>query len=275
MNVASFYKMYADAHVEPAAASDNVLDRWIVSRMNQLVAMVTENMDRYVFLEPTRAIRDFVADLSQWYLRRSRDRFKEGGADARAALATTKYVLIRLAEVMAPFTPFFAEELYRDIAGRIESVHLRDWPEGGPVDAKLIKDMETVRAVASKGLEARTSAKINVRQPLAVFETTSAELSSDLADVLKDELNVKAIRFGASADRLDTAITSELKEEGDLRELLRTIQDMRKEKGLTVKDMAVLVATDAEKSLLTKYADEVKKVTRLSSIEYGSALGLK
>jgi isoleucyl-tRNA synthetase len=281
LNVASFYKMYATADVMASDSSANALDRWIIARLNETVASVTTNLDKYVFLEPTRAIRDFIGDLSQWYLRRSRDRFKEGGTNAQAALATTKHVLLTLAKIMAPFTPFFAEEIYREVGGApgqggaLESVHLEAWPEAGKIDAKLLKDMATVRAIASKGLEARTSAKINVRQPLASFASTAEALTDDLADIIKDELNVKAVSFKASADALDTNITPELKEEGDLRELLRKIQDMRKEKGLTVKDMAVLIATDAERALVSKFGDEIKKTTRLSAIEFGPTLGLK
>ncbi|HEX7724115.1 MAG TPA: class I tRNA ligase family protein, partial [Candidatus Paceibacterota bacterium] len=250
-NVMTFYKTYATSDIVASDDSKNALDRWIVARLNETVASVTSNLDNYVFLEPTRAIRDFVGDLSQWYLRRSRDRFKEGGADAQAALSTTKHVLLTLAKVMAPFTPFFSEEIYREMGGALESVHLEQWPVAGKVDAKLLKDMQTVRAVSSAGLQARTTSKINVRQPLASFASTVEALSDDLAEIIKDELNVKTVSFKAAADALDTNITPELKEEGELRELLRKIQDMRKEKNLTVKDMVVLVATEAERALVT------------------------
>jgi isoleucyl-tRNA synthetase len=176
---------------------------------------------------------------------------------------------------MAPFTPFFAEELYRDVGGELDSVHLEEWPEGGAVDKKLLDDMDLVRKASTLGLEKRMASKVNVRQPLAAFNTTAPALAPELAEVLRDEINVKEIRFGAKEDSLDLNITAELKEEGDLRELLRKIQDMRKEKGLTVNDPAILIATDAERALISKHETEIKKATRLSVIEYGVSLSLK
>ena len=284
-NVTSFYKMYATADVRASADSANALDRWIVSRLNETLANVTANLDKYVFLEPTRNVRDFIADLSQWYLRRSRDRFKEEGGDKQAALQTTKHVLLTLAKMMAPFTPFFAEELYREIGGSLESVHLEEWPTAGPIDSRVITDMVIVRTVSSKALEARMKSGINVRQPLGKLTIYSSDVKiqsalaqAEMKQMIMEELNVKDVVCAVGKEEkfeLDTNITPELKEEGDLRELLRKIQDMRKEKGLTVKDSAVLVATDAERAIVQKYADEIKKATRLSAIEYGNMLSLR
>lgn len=282
LNVTTFYKTYATADVVASDASTNALDRWIISRLNETVESVTTNLDKYVFLEPTRAVRDFIGDFSQWYLRRSRDRFKEGGADGQAAVATTKHVLMTLAKIMAPFTPFFSEEIYREIGGKLESVHLEEWPETGKIDEKLINSMSLVRKLSSLGLEKRMAAKLNVRQPLASLMIKDVDvhekLDEQLIDIIKDEVNVKEVIIDttiATDVALDTNITPELKEEGELRELLRKIQDMRKEKGLTVTDVAVLVATDAERALVTKFGDQIKKTTRLSAIEFGTTLALK
>ena len=245
-----------------------------------------DRLDKYVLLEPTRAIRDFVGDLSQWYLRRSRDRFKGGDsdnekADKEAALATTKYVLLTLAKIMAPFTPFFAEELYQNVGGEKESVHLEEWPTVGKIDEKLLKDMETVRAIASKGLEARMAAKINVRQPLAALRIKNDGLrladNAGLVELIKDEVNVKELEFITGQEKdveLDTTITAALKEEGDLREFLRKIQDLRKEKGLKVGDKASLVVPAELKSLADKFGGEIKKSTGITSIEIGRELKL-
>jgi len=279
-NVATFYKTYATVNVVASNASEDVLDRWIITRLNETIWLVTTGLDKYSFFDSSRAIRSFIGDLSQWYLRRSRERFKEGGADAQAALATTKYVLLNLAKVMAPFAPFFAETLYQEAGGALESVHLEDWPSVGKVDQQLSADMENVRAISSVGLEVRMKAKINVRQPLSkiVFEETLRKtIGMELLKLVKDELNVKEIVFDphASGIFLDTILTPALKEEGDLRELLRKIQDMRKEKGLTVSDMAVLMATADLKALISKYESEIKKATKLSAIEYGDVLELK
>ncbi|MCX6716241.1 MAG: class I tRNA ligase family protein [Candidatus Taylorbacteria bacterium] len=280
-NVTTFYKTYAIDEVKASGGSTNVLDMWIVARLNELVLNVTSNLDKYVLLEPTRAIRDFVADLSQWYLRRSRDRFKNEGKDKLEALQTTKYVILTLSKIMAPFTPFFAEELYGEVGEEKESVHLEDWPALGNVDKNIIADMELVRKVSSLGLDARMTAKINVRQPLQkliVKDEKVKKLSSELLGLIRDEVNVKEIVFDSAQAQevsLDLNISAELKEEGELRELLRKIQDLRKEKGLSIKDQAVLVATNDLRSLITKYEKNIKSSTNLSAIEFGETLGLK
>jgi isoleucyl-tRNA synthetase len=157
-------------------------------------------------------------------------------------------------------------------------VHLEDWPTGGKIDKKVLKDMETARAIASKGLEARMIAKINVRQPLGTMSTTSAALEPGFISLIKDEVNVKEIVFGAPIKTniaLDTNITPALKEEGDLRELLRNIQDLRKEKGLSVSDPAVLTATDDLKDLISRHEKEIKAATHLTEIKFGDSLELK
>ncbi|MES2216343.1 MAG: class I tRNA ligase family protein, partial [Patescibacteria group bacterium] len=304
LNVLAFYKLYEGKELSNEATkqlrelqkqpeSANVLDKWILARLNQTIAIVTNSLDSYKFFEPTRAIRDFVGDLSQWYLRRSRDRFKddaqrgvptEAVSDKEAALATTRYVLVELSKLLAPFTPFLAEHLYREVNGAKESVHLEDWTLAGNIDVDLIADMADTREMASRGLEARTNAKINVRQPLAALKVKTGRwtlrqkaLGSAYVSIIRDEVNVKEVKFGPldTDVELDTVLTPELKEEGELRELMRKVQDMRKEKGLAVGDLAVLVVGEAEKELANKYADQLKKVTSLSGIESGESLQLK
>jgi isoleucyl-tRNA synthetase len=300
-NTAVFYKMYADNKVKPASDSNNVLDRWIIARLHQLVADATKNLDDYILLEPARAIRDFAADLSQWYLRRSRDRFKEAGSDKQAALATTKYVLLTLAKVMAPFTPFFAEELYRDVGGEKESVHLEDWPKTKSIDTSLLTDMESLRQVIEVALALRSYKKLGARQPLSElrYEMTvkRKNISEEMLHLIEDEVNVKKVSCepikenpqtsileekgwlfidsGGVKIALDFNITPALKEEGDLRELLRKIQDMRKEKGLSVNDSATLTATDDLKDLISRHEKEIKAATHLTEIRFGDSFELK
>ncbi len=281
-NIYSFYEMNSGkTECFTEEKTKNVLDLWIMSRTNELVHTITESLDRYVLLEPTRAIRDYVADLSQWYVRRSRERLKTEGLDKQFALLTSVEVLTTLAKLMAPFTPFFAEDLYKKMAGHLESVHLESWPVAGVVNEKILSDMELVRQFCSLGLEARMSAKINVRQPLASLSVRDAKfsnLSHDMVELIKDEVNVKSVVLAASQEKeavLDLNLTPELKEEGELRELLRKIQDMRKEKGLSVGDRAVLVATHDLKALIEKNEDKIKATTNLSAIEWGDTLGLK
>jgi isoleucyl-tRNA synthetase len=287
LNVLAFYKMYdtVGTFIQPASdKSDNVLDQWILAKLNQLMATVTSSLETYKFLEPTRAIRDFVADLSQWYVRRSRDRFKEDGPDKAAALATTKYVMTELAKLLAPFTPFLAEHMYQELGGEKESVHLEEWPVGGSVDEDLLADMNSIREMASRGLEARTNAKINVRQPLALLKVKDGRWTvknkangGKLLAIVKDEVNVKAVSFvkdlGTDVE-LDTTLTPELKEEGDLRELIRKIQDMRKEKGLAVGDRAILTVSDDVKDIVSRNEEQIKKVAGLTEIKVGTAFEL-
>ncbi|MFA6459591.1 MAG: class I tRNA ligase family protein [Candidatus Paceibacterota bacterium] len=279
LNVLAFYELYAD---KPASHgnSSHVLDKWIISRLNQTIEIVTSGLDTYKFFEPSRAIRDFVGDLSQWYIRRSRDRFKgDDEADKNAALQTTRYVLITLAKLMAPLTPFFAEHIYHGAGGEKESVHLEDWPEGGKVDEKLSASMENVRKVVTLGLEARMTAKINVRQPLQSLSVRTLVSAKDveLLGLIKEEVNVKEVKINESIIKeveLDTVLTPALKEEGSYRELVRAVQDMRKEKGLTVNDRIVLrVETDAKgQEFVSKYKDLLKKATLLEDVRFETGL---
>ncbi|MEI8248893.1 MAG: class I tRNA ligase family protein [Candidatus Taylorbacteria bacterium] len=288
-NVTSFYKMYEDksqiSNTKSQIKSQNVLDQWIVARINEVVGTVTQGLDNYVFFESARVIRDFIGDLSQWYIRRSRDRFKgDDEMDKQSALATTRYVLTTLAKVMAPFTPFFAEYIYAEVgglpaqAGEKESVHLETWPTTEPVDTKLITDMTTVRSLASKGLEARMKAKINVRQPLRVLNVKQfMTLNKQLVELIKDEVNVKEVAFGLNIETdvsLDTNITPELKEEGEYRELVRMIQDLRKEKGLSVGDKVKITIPEVHRPIAVKYIAELKKVTGVTEIAYGDSFDL-
>ncbi len=281
-NVLSFYLMYRGPLENSVAASDksgNVIDRWILSRLAQLNKEVTDNLEAYKFLEPSRAIRDFIADLSQWYLRRSRDRFKNEGKDKVEALATTRFVLIELAKIMAPLTPFFAEELYKEAGGEKESVHLEEWPKTGKIDEKLLESMQIVRNLSSAGLEARMKAKINVRQPLSkLIVLERSDLSDTLIGLVKDEVNVKEVVFKDSITaevELDTTMTPELIEEGQLREILRKIQDLRKEKGLSVGETARLTVTKDLHELISKNLDQIKKATGLVEIGFGDKFELR
>ena len=295
-NVASFYAMYVDKPVisnqKSEIRSQNILDQWAISRLNETVLGITNGLELGEIDRATRPIIDFIDDLSTWYLRRSRDRFKgDDLIDRKAALETTKYILLTLVKVMAPFTPFFAEHLYQEVVGGSgikngfkESVHLESWPEAGKVDETFIKEMTIVRGLSSNGLEARTIAKINVRQPLARLKVKSklsifeGQWSTDLLALVKDEVNVKEVAIDQTIEKdveLDLNITGELREEGEFRELLRKIQDMRKEKGLSVGDKAIFIASADMKPVIDKYENEIKKLASISTIEYGDTFGLK
>ncbi len=274
-NVLVFYDLYRDPQLEVSEykKSDDVLDQWISARLDELIKVSTENLDNYKLLEPTRAVRDFIGDLSTWYLRRSRDRIKDGDKGAKQTLY---YVLKNIAKIMAPFAPFAAEDIWLKLKNEKdeESVHLASWPTVEKVDEKIIEDMEKVREIVSLGLEARQKSGIKVRQPLATLKfKVQGKLSDELTSLIKDEVNVKEVVFDEKIENevfLDTKISEELKEEGSYRELVRGIQDMRKKMGLTPSDVVSISVdtSDEGKKLIQKFEKDLSKVILASKIEF-------
>ena len=286
----------------PQMRGKNVLDKWILARLNQLIGEITESMDKYNLPKAVRPIGDFINDLSTWYLRRSRDRFKaltpnpspapgvtrEGNnkvIDKQVALATTGYVLLNLAKVMAPFLPFLAEQIWQKVSGfnfqdENKSVHLESWPKIElrikNYESRIIKEMELVRKIVELGLAERDKAGIKVRQALRKLEVRSKklELNDEYINLIKDELNVKIVKCkkgkGEIKVELDTELTEELKLEGVKREIVRLINMMRKEAGLTIQDRIILFWQSEGKMIkqaLAKLAEEIKKDTLASEIK--------
>jgi isoleucyl-tRNA synthetase len=231
-NCFTFYRTYKGNKKYPPKAdppraekTKNILDKWIISRLNELILDVTSELDKYDVTGAARALEDFVVnDLSLWYIRRSRKRFDE-------AAGTLASVLEKISRLTAPFIPFLSEEIYRSEGG-FGSVHLQDWPRADKklVDKKLNEKMAKVRQIVALALAERAKAGIKVRQPLTSLQITE-KIERDLQALIKDEVNVKNISFGKEL-KLDTTITPELKEEGIVREVIRHIQEMRKEAGL-------------------------------------------
>jgi len=282
-NVVSFYEMYSQNSSAPVKnfvpVSTNILDKWIMSLLKKLILDITKASDRYELDRATRPIADFVDDLSTWYLRRSRDRFKSSDAvDKTQAIETTRYVLEELSKVIAPIMPFYAEELYQKVKsfGGQESVHLDSWPEVKKISAdeeKIITDMVETRKIVSFGLEARSKANIKVRQPLLKLKVKSNKLTEEYGDLIKDEVNIKEVVFDGSlveSVELDLNITPELKLEGQARELTRAIQELRKQEKLSPSDIVSLkIKTEqAGKDLIKKFESEIKKTTLLRSISF-------
>lgn len=252
----SLFKTDASTETEP-----ETIDRWMNTRVTETVVRMTTAMDRYRPYDAARALAGLFEDLSQWYVRRVRDRARDGDA---AALSTLQSTLRTSTLLLAPFAPFLAEILYKEVKGENdpESVHLADWPKiersgffkklfgGKPDNAQLIADMARVRALASEGLMLRQKTNIKVRQPLAAL-SMPGELPGELQALLAEEVNVKEIRTGAPEVSLDTEFTPELVREGDVREFMRALADARKDKGFSPKDRANVRAGANAKEVLT------------------------
>lgn len=236
LNVVSFWQMYADVPSADVKDSTHPLDRWILAETQAVVNDVTARLERYDITGAARAIAGFVTELSTWYVRRSRDRFK--GESAPMARAALTHALQTVSKLLAPFTPFIAEHIYHIVGGTCESVHLDSWPAIGDVDEKLRTDMATARLVVEQGHALRAKAGLKVRQPLQQVATLE-QLRPDLDAIVRDELNVKELHpvdhlptgnEWVSSERvaLDTTVTDELKLEGLYRDVVREFNALRK-----------------------------------------------
>jgi isoleucyl-tRNA synthetase len=282
-NVLSFYGLYVDSALHAPRstlhASENVLDQWIIARLDETKREVTEALEGYILDKASRPLMSFVDDLSNWYVRRSRDRFKSDDADDRLdALTTTRYVLSEFAKISAPFLPFYAEHLWSKTRTATDtgSVHLASWPRTDSTlhapRSTLLSDMADIRRVISVGLEQRAKVNVKVRQPLA-SATLKKSFDEEFLALAKDELNVKTVVIDnslASDVEIDTTMTPELREEGIARDIIRAIQDMRKKEGLTVGDKVELVLDSDEKGkeLVAKYLGEIRRVTLITGVLY-------
>ena len=298
-NSYKFFELYKgeyDGRTE-ATNSTHQLDRWILARLGALTAQMTGALEAYDLPSYCRPLRAFIDDYSTWYLRRSRDRVKGDDAeDKQHCLATQRYVLLTLTKLMAPVTPFIAESIYRGILGE-GSVHLQAWPSfakasegaagwlgwlarmfglpaqaGGSADAALIADMEAVRALASRALEARERAGLKVRQPLGLLKVRALPKTPGLAEILADEVNVKKVEEDPGLPEeawLDTELTEVLREEGKVREFVRAIQQWRKEQGLQIADRPdyTLSVSKEEKVIAEKYRAAIIIEAGLGSLE--------
>lgn len=276
-NVYEFYALYRATPHEHGAGSADVLDRWILARLTQVQREVTDGLERYMLDEAARPLDRFIDDLSTWYLRRSRDRIKDGDVQA---LATLAHVLVETAKLLAPFAPFFADWLWIQM-GNKESVHLAtwSWPVSNMSDELLadLQNMQEVRNVVSLALEQRAKAGIPVRQPLSRLAMVSggSVFGDELLELIKDEVNVKDVARIAGlsegfAVELDTTITPELKAEGTVREARRVIQGARKTAGLSPSDIAkkvVLSVSAADADTLQSHLAVLAAETRLAQIE--------
>ena len=273
-NVITFYEMYKDDSVRACNSSSHILDKWILARLAQTTKEITKALDEYELDKASRPLMDFVDDLSTWYLRRSRDRLKSEGEDKNLALATLRYVLREFAKLMAPIMPFKAEDTYLRTKelNEVESVHLCEWSANMSVDQAVLVGMKEVRDVVTKALELRAKESVKVRQPVQTLEV-KVMISEEFAEIIKDEVNVKNVEINTQLETdvwLDTTITPELKQEGDAREFIRALQDLRKTLGLSPEDTVVvhLVCTNDFKQVIEKYSELIQAVTRTQEIVF-------
>ncbi len=253
-NVYDFFTMYAsvdgfDSKQAIAVSNlENPLDIWLVSRVYELRNEITKGMEAYNIPSALSNVLLFIDDLSNWFVRRSRRRFwkSEDDTDKNAAYSTLYFVLVYLAKILAPFTPFLAEELYQKMTGVefdssvTESVHLLNWPEAGEINQEVLEKMARTREIITEGLALRMNKseneeQIKVRQPLAEYVYEGESLDEYYEQIIADEVNVKMVRAGEKA-YLDKHLTEELLEEGFIRELIRFVQAARKKAGLEVDD---------------------------------------
>jgi isoleucyl-tRNA synthetase len=289
-NVMEFWKLCRSNDAPRATSDVPIMDRWLDARLNQLVKKVTEELDAFRPTDACRVVADFVNELSTWYVRRSRDRFRAGESvePLRAALVT-------VAKLMAPMTPFVAEALWQELEAEGESVHLVDWPkaEEKMIDSGLLEEMDAVRKIVEIGHALRDEAGVKLRQPLSEVEVENAALSGkggknldELLPLAAEEMNVKLVKAvdhieerggwmmksaNGFAVALRTEITDELKREGWMREISRQVNDLRKEAKLKPADRITLsLATeDIElRSILTTEKEHLTAAARADEVVF-------
>jgi isoleucyl-tRNA synthetase len=286
-NVMEFWKLSSSTpySLPPTPSADHVLDRWLKSRLALLVKQATENLDAYRPTDACRAVMEFVNELSTWYVRRSRDRFRQG-----ASVEPLYDALLTVTKIMAPMVPFISEGLYAGLSGEGESVHLSEWPKFNEkeIDAELIGDMDAVRKIVEIGHALRDEAGVKLRQPLSEVEIEKSGLKNvdELLPLAAEEMNVKLVRVVDHIDErggwliksvngltvaLHTELSEELRREGWMRELSRQINDLRKEAKLTPADRITLslVADDIElKSILTTEKEHLALAARADGVVF-------
>jgi isoleucyl-tRNA synthetase len=291
-NTYTFYQLYAevDGWLPPKnleePKSDNLLDQWMIARLNQATSEITEYLEKYRLDKAARPLNDLLDDLSNWFVRRSRRRFwkSQDDIDKKQAYLTLHYSLLVTCQLLAPFSPFLTDYIWRKLVVNTDlstSVHLSDWPTNDNFDNELIEKMNFVRESITIGLAQRAKAGIKVRQPLAkaTIYDEKGVLNNDnheLEPLIADELNVKEVEVVNKSHEervvLDIKIDEQLHKEGLVREVIRYVQNARKQAGLNVDDR-ININLSADDSLLnaaiTDYTSEIKAETLTIKLNEG------
>ena len=291
INVLKFYSMF-EINEDDSKASDSnvVLDRWIISSLNVLTKEVTHRMDDYDTAEVSRKFFTFVEDLSTWYLKNSRNRFKsENLLEKSQAMNTLSLVLSTLSKLLAPITPFISEVIYQKLKEKgmvnAESVHLEQWPEHDEkkVDLDLNNKMQLTREIVSKALDLRDKAKIPVRQVLYKVTIKGIKLEDEFLHLIANVLNVKqAVTMKTVENQLDieldTVITKDLKLEGLSRNLIRHLNNYRKKLGLSTKDRIMLSLSSGDTEIneaIQLYSNDIKRLTQADALRMDIEEGMQ
>ncbi len=290
-NVYSFFTRYANVHgwtPGDEVKSSNLLDQWILARTAQLESEVIKEADSYHIDKAARHFMVFVDDLSNWYVRRSRDRFQQGASEEEKAEAfgTLHDVLVRVSRLIAPFMPFVAEEMYRNLVNE-DSVHLEtlgDVTGLNENESRSLEMMGAAREIVSEGLALRAKEGIKVRQPLTELVVAAESLPEELAAIVVDEVNVKGLKFKDLPEgkgyvvsdekakthvALKTTLTDELKAEGAAREVIRYGQTLRRKAEFELDDrITVVLKTDDEelKAMLESQRDVITEALQADEI---------
>lgn len=254
--------------------SDNVLDKWIIVKLNETIMSFTNSIENYIIPDTVEVIEEFVDDLSRWYIRRSRGRISSGNKDA---LATLYYVLVEFSKTAAPVIPFLADNIYKRLTEE-ESVHLAEFPEFNKKlvssNQELLENMEKDRQTVSLVLAQRDEHSISIRQPLSSFKTTRKVYYED---IVKEEVNVEDIVCVENFDndnevKLNTEINKDLELKKLAREMTRNIQSARKDAGLSVEDVVDAKYPKDGKldEVVEKFCDEIMKNVGAISLSSGS-----
>jgi len=289
MNSYRFFKMYADiddwqpSNPGQQPDSTNVLDLWMLARLNETITEVTKQADNFKLAHAIQPIFALIDDMSNWYIRRSRRRFwkTEDDKDKEQAYETLWFVLVRICQLLAPWAPFLSDHLWRELTKGTDlsqSVHLSDWPEPQTIDQNITKWMELTRQWIVEGLSQRAQAGIKVRQPLNKVKITQMNSYAvpRFEEIIRDELNVKEVEWddGPQEDNnftvtVDIELTDELKREGLMREIVRHVQSARKKAGLNVDDrieLSLVTGDENTSEAIKEHQDTIKAETLATTL---------